>query len=197
MRIGLIGKIGSGKTTCASIMVDRLGHSISKRTSLAKRLKELCHELFPMLKTKKDRKMFITFGEKMREIDENVWVRSVLKEIQNNPNIKHWVVDDVRRENEYNILKENGFIFVRLNVNEHIRQLRLLKLYKEDVNTQHTIFDNHITETELSNTIVDYTFGINEFNEINQKKQLEKCVDDFLSTTCHQKNNNYMQLPIP
>ena len=78
-----------------------------------------------MSKTKKDREMFITFGEKMREIDENVWVRSVLKDIQNNPNIKHWVVDDVRRENEYNILKENGFIFIRLNVDEHIRQLRL------------------------------------------------------------------------
>ena len=76
MKIAICGKMCSGKSTLANhIMRTFPGY---QKYSLAKRVKELCVELFDM--KGKDRELLITFANSMRDIDPNVWIKQVLKE---------------------------------------------------------------------------------------------------------------------
>ena len=191
MRIGIIGKIASGKSTCAEMFVKNVPNT--KVTSFAKKVKELACTMFGMNPLKKNRPLLVNIGEKMREIDDQVWINVVLKEV-NNSYCVNWVVDDVRHKNEYDALKRNGFRFIRLQVNEHVRQLRLLDLYKNDAHV-HADFNKHVTETELNNVECDATFIIDLFDKNQQQKQLEMQVLDYIQKTSNEKT--FMKLPIP
>ena len=76
MKIDICGKMCSGKSTLANHILRTFpGY---QKYSFAKRVKELCVELFDM--KGKDRELLITFANSMRDIDPNVWIRQVLKE---------------------------------------------------------------------------------------------------------------------
>ena len=47
----------------------------------------------------------------MREIDSEVWIRTMLKSIKGKENV---IVDDLRLKNEYDILRVNGWYIVKL-----------------------------------------------------------------------------------
>ena len=124
MKITIAGKMGSGKTF--------LANSISKnfdftQTSFALRVKELAVELFDM--SGKDRTLLIDFATKMRDIDDTVWIRSMLRHIDGVENV---VLDDLRLRNEYDTLRSHGWIIVKLKVHEDERQRRLCEKYKHD-----------------------------------------------------------------
>lgn len=117
-RIGIIGKAGSGKSASSSYLVRQYGFT---RIGLADKLKEICKELWPeeFLNGNKPRKLLQTIGtEVFRGYDEEVWVKYVLRQIQDMeteigvPLL--WVVDDIRFKNEVTLLKENGFFFIRI-----------------------------------------------------------------------------------
>ena len=131
-----------------------------------------------MKKTEKNRHLLVNIGEKMREIDPCVWINCVIKEIKKSPKTI-WIVDDVRHINAYEGLKQNGFRFIRMNVDEHIRQSRILNLYQNNASEHHK-YDNHITENELNNIVVDATFTISQ--HAHQHQRLESQVHEYIST---------------
>ena len=93
MKIAITGKMGSGKSYLADKISNKYGFYIA---SFAGRVKELAKELFNMVG--KDRGLLINFATKMREIDSEVWIRTMLKSIKGKENV---IVDDLRLKNEY------------------------------------------------------------------------------------------------
>lgn len=69
----------------------------------------------------KDRQLLIDIGEKMREIDKDVWLKTLMQDYYDEPKL---VVSDVRMMNEYKFLKSQGFIFVRIYSDDVTRASR-------------------------------------------------------------------------
>jgi len=150
--IAFTGRMGSGKSTAAKVL-EKLGF---KRFSFAAKLKELAEDLFEM--KDKDRKLLQDFGASMRDIQKDVWAKYLIRKIElyvlqqtvNKGSIRI-VVDDLRYLNEAAILRENGFVLVRLiALNEEARFNWLRK--HETLEGE-----NHSSETEQDLIPVDYT----------------------------------------
>ena len=62
----------------------------------------------------------------MREINKNVWANYVIKEISqldSNMESSNWLLDDCRYKNEFEILRENGWNIIKLNVSEKHKKI--------------------------------------------------------------------------
>ena len=123
MKIAICGKMCSGKTTLANyIMRTFPGYQIY---SFGQKVKDLCIDLFDM--KHKDRDLLITFANKMREIDENVWINNILKETTGKENC---IIDDVRYQNEVDALIKDGWIFIQLHIPYDLQTKRIKQVYK-------------------------------------------------------------------
>jgi len=99
--------------------------------SFAKRMKEICVELFPELMAQDKnsaRWVYQTFGtDYCRRIKNNVWVDILLKQLEDSELGLEWikpdrvVVDDVRFYNEYFALRNRGFKMVRIHRSDNLR----------------------------------------------------------------------------
>jgi adenylate kinase family enzyme len=156
MKIGICGPMCSGKTTIANYIVSK--DNSFYITSFAKKLKEIAVELFNM--KQKDRELLIIIGKKMREIDENVFVNSAIKDCQDYENV---IIDDIRYENELNKLKEYGWITIKLIISEELQLKRLKKTYPESWETHYKyIKDNSEKTYQLKNDDFDIVVEITE-----------------------------------
>lgn len=145
--IVFIGHMGSGKTYTLGRVAEQLNekYSISlNKCSIASGIKQIAINYFGM--KEKDRRLLQQIGTKMREIDENVWIKALVLKIQNenlipfNENLIPFGVDDVRFLNEIDRLKENFSLFVvKLQPNEDQR----LEVYQE-------LYGRYPTEEELN-----------------------------------------------
>jgi len=124
MKIGICGKMASGKTTMASHLEQGLNFEI---ISMAGEVKRVGRELFGM--TKKDRPLLQKIGMKMREIRESVWLDAVIQQAKNYDFV---VCDDVRFINEAKNLKEDGWLLVKLDIAEDLQKSRLQNTYGDD-----------------------------------------------------------------
>jgi len=159
MRIAICGKMGCGKTHLSDYLHTKYNF---KQTSFAKKLKNLAIELFDM--EYKDRRLLINFATKMREIDSNVWIRSMFKDIKSANNV---VLDDLRLNNEYITLKENNWFLIKIDISENERIARLKKKYAEYYD-EHTECFNSITENdviELDNSHFDMIITEQNYDE--------------------------------
>ena len=142
MKIAIAGKMGSGKSYLADIIVEKFHY---QKAAFAGRVKELASELFGM--ENKDRDLLINFATKMREIDASVWIRSMLRFSDHFTDV---VVDDLRLQNEYETLKSQDWIIVKMEVSEDVREERLRKKYVETFDSHKEHFDS-ITENDVVN----------------------------------------------
>ena len=99
MKLAIIGKICSGKTTAADILIE-LNNDFQK-LSFAGKVKSIAIDLFDM--EKKDRKLLQQIGTYMREIEPDVWANYVVKQSKK---YDYVVIDDLRYKNEYDLLKK-------------------------------------------------------------------------------------------
>jgi dephospho-CoA kinase len=188
--IGITGKKGSGKDTIGNYLVDNHGF---KRLAFADTLKDVCKLVFgldhdqlyrPELKEVKDsywehspREILQTVGtdlfrdtlsEKLENMDQNIWIRSLEKKIMKNideGNTK-FVITDVRFKNEYEFIKKyNGIVW---SITRNI-----------DNNNN----DNHKSENELKEYELEYD---NIF--VNNKKLVDLYLD-VEDTYIHIKKN--------
>lgn len=171
MKIAFSGKICSGKTTCAERVCATNPGFV--KLSFASKLKELAVELFDM--KNKNRYLLQTLGSKLKEIDQEVWIKYTMKECRKHT---HIVIDDVRFPNEYRKLKENGFTIIRLNIDKELQVKRIKKLYK-DSESQLSRLDNE-TETALDGWEFDYVLDAGDpqmelkiLNIINEQRNRE------------------------
>ena len=76
MKIAIIGKMCSGKTTSANLIKQM--DNRYEIFSFGKKVKEVAVDLFQM--QEKDRTLLTSIGTKMREIDPDIWVNYVLNQ---------------------------------------------------------------------------------------------------------------------
>ena len=128
-RVAFSGKMGSGKTSaCALVSQELMGEVYI--FSFANKLKEMAGDLFeinPRSKDKDVRRILQEFGSYMRLIDEDVWVKYLIRIM--NEHLGYYggiqLVDDLRYENEFWGLRKEGFVLVRLDAPPEARFNRM------------------------------------------------------------------------
>lgn len=148
MKIGICGKMCSGKSTLAKKIIFKYKKLCGGEfviDSFAGKLYNIAHELFNM--KEKDRYLLQQIGTKMREIDNDVWVNYIIKKHQETENI---IIDDVRYSNELMALIENKYFLIKLKISSELQEKRIKDLYK-NASDQHLINRDHLSEINLDN----------------------------------------------
>ncbi|OLR61631.1 AAA family ATPase [Peptoniphilus porci] len=118
-KIAIMGKAGAGKDLVADYL--KIWHGYEKFT-FAEDLYEICQDYYNM--ETKDRALLQDVGVKMREVDSNVFVNRLFNKMKDYESDKI-VVSDVRFINEYNALRDAGFIFLRVEASLETRIKRI------------------------------------------------------------------------
>jgi len=174
MKIAIAGKMGSGKSWIANLLVNEYGFY---KTSFAKRVKELVVELFDT--HEKNRELLIKFASCMRQIDSEVWIRQTLKDIDSQKN-QHVVIDDLRLGNEYRELKKQGWFFIKLNIDEEMRVQRIKDTYLND-SESHLKHQYSITENDVC-VFPDSCFDLVIEDTHTVKETIEKILNDRINS---------------
>lgn len=192
-RIAIIGKMRSGKSEIANRLSVIYGYT---QLSFASKMKRIADELFlgsdkyPIEKIygecpfsddgkyvkdiRKPRRLYQDVGEKMRELDEMVWVRQVetlMHGYEDFKSHKGVVIDDMRLPVEYEWAKANDFIFIRVNADDEVRKKRMERKGDDMSAKEFT----HDTELHVDGFAVDY-----EINNNGDKEALRRKVDEIM-----------------
>lgn len=134
IKIALTGRMGAGKDTVAGIIdellqEDPLGLDVM-HCSFAWNVKEFFHMIFnDVTHEPKPRKHYQDFGQSMRQIDPDIWVKWLdgrLKQIEQwDTPPKAIIITDLRQENEYYYCKANGFHVVKVAAPRWLRIKRM------------------------------------------------------------------------
>ena len=113
MKIAFGYKMRSGKDTAVDYLITKYG---GKKITFAKYLYQSLFSTqeifnFPI---EKDRKYLQIVGDWARNKDKNVFVNLALKEIENNIQNNNFFCNDLRFINEYEKLKSNGWICIKI-----------------------------------------------------------------------------------
>ena len=181
VKIAFSGKLCSGKSTMAEYVRTTLEADfleVSRVLSFAGKLKEIATDLFDM--KFKDRDLLIAIGLKMREIRQDVWLDYIVK--QTNTELRgSAIIDDLRFPNEFDRLRKEGFILIRLTISKETQIARLREVYPDTyISHIHKLEDS--SETALDSHQFDYTIE----SEDTQKTQ--QALLELLKL--HQKVNN-------
>jgi cytidylate kinase len=153
MKIAIIGKICSGKTTLANKLSE---HFKLERIAFGDSVKKYAADIFDM--SYKDRKLIQDFAEKMKEIDNDIWIKHLDKKIKDKTNI---IIDDLRFENELDYLRNNDFFIIKLLINKNQQIKRIQNLYGSNSN-EHIERLNHISETYIDTLDADFIIDSTE-----------------------------------
>ena len=167
MKVAIIGKMGSGKSTCAKYLEDKYNFKIH---SFGGPVKKYAKEIFN--EKDKNRELIQTFAQKIKEIDNDVWVKYLINDINHLDNI---VVDDLRFPNEYSVLKKEGFTIIKLIISEKFQEKRIKQTYPNNY-LSHLTRRNDISESYTDSLDADYNFNISESSENNYEEFLDNII---------------------
>ena len=166
IKLALVGKLRAGKDTAARYLT--LFYDFHP-FAFADPLKRYLHEIFPHVpREPKPRRLLQLFGQKMREIDPDVWINLTMRRIDEylrmypcecggsalKPRV---VVTDCRQQNEYDRLRAEGFVFIRINTDDELRIRRALEA-GDDFTAEDLA---HETELLIDSFDVDYEIDNN------------------------------------
>lgn len=179
--IGIAGKMGSGKDFITTTYIIPYIENILKEKILqfcfADQIKVNVmtknninyHDLY-ISKSESTRKLLQIEGtENGRNIfSENIWINYLTNwvDVFKNRGINNFIITDVRFKNEFEFIKNNGGIIIKINAPNRNHQ----RLYKES-NGDTLIYNklkNHISECDLddiSNSLYDYVFENDNDND--------------------------------
>ncbi|MBH0358980.1 AAA family ATPase [Bacillus toyonensis] len=173
-KIAITGKARSGKTELSHYAWMLFGF---KEFDFSAVLKDEFHRLFPHIpRDPKPRAYYQKFGQWLREIDPDIWVKMTMEKVHeycfedalNKVNHKPKVlVNGVRQPNEYQRLRDEGFIIIWVNASDDLRIDRAHNA--GDVFTEEDL--SHDTESHINGFVVDY--------EINNVGTVVEMYDQF------------------
>ena len=140
MRIAVTGKMCSGKTTLCNYLCEL--EPRFQIFSFGKKVKDVASDLFNMDPQIKDRTLLTSIGQKMREINKDVWVNYVIEQCKD---VEYCLVDDLRYQNEYEALIKNGFKIIQLNISDELQEYRIRNIYPDNYE-DHLKNRNHASE---------------------------------------------------
>jgi dephospho-CoA kinase len=178
VKIALTGKLRAGKDEVAQHLYIRHGFN---RVAFGDALKRHAHEVFPWIpQNSKPRALFQAFGQLMREIDPDVWVKHAERAVQGalafrvNTGAERVgiVLTDVRQANEVAWCRENGFTLIRVTAPDEVRIARAIA-----ANDDFTVHDLcHETELSIDKFNVDF-----EVHNEGTVDELKAQIDSILS----------------
>jgi len=140
MKIAVTGKMCSGKTTLCNYLCEL--EPRFQIFSFGKKVKDVASDLFNMDPQIKDRTLLTSIGQKMREIDKDVWVNYVINQCKD---VEYCLVDDLRYQNEYEALVKNGFKIIQLNISDELQEYRIRNIYPLNY-LDHLLARTHLSE---------------------------------------------------
>lgn len=172
MKIGIIGKMCSGKSTCAKYLKKKHNFKI---LSFGDPVKKYARDIFNLDNSIKNREIFIKFGQKLREIDNLVWVKYLKNKIPNDKT-QNIVVDDLRFHSEYEELKKLGFVFLKLEISPEYQEKRIIETYPENFK-EHLKYVNDISESLADTFDADFVFKVT----MNSENDIYMFLDNILN----------------
>jgi len=180
LNLAFISEAGGGKDFLAQHTITNYGYT---RYAFATHVNNVAKKWFPDLYgdgKEKPRWLLQAIGTKFREVDPDVWIKAMLKEIDEEASNRrrymeiqeHIVVTDCRMPNEYQALKERGFTFIRIHVDGEIRKQRLLD--RKDKFSENDM--NHHTESFYDQFECDFVITNNGTQEVAYR-QLDDVID--------------------
>lgn len=172
IKIALIGKICSGKTTIINKLLGLEEYNF-KVYNFGDYVKKYLYEIFDINiieNIDKPRKLIQDFAENMKNFDNDVWIKLLKKDI-NKDILKDSfinniiIVGDVRFYNEYQMLKDLGFIFIKLDINKDLQIKRIKNTYPNNYQ-EHLERLEHISEINIDKFNYDYKIDVNNDLEI-------------------------------
>jgi dephospho-CoA kinase len=178
-KIALTGKLRAGKDEVAQHLYIRHGFN---RVAFGDALKRHAHEVFPWIpQNSKPRALFQAFGQLMREIDPDVWVKHAERAVKGAIDFRvntgaervGIVLTDVRQANEVAWCRENGFTLIRVTALDEVRIARAI-----EAGDDFTVHDlAHETELAIDGFVVDYEI-VNDGSVDDLKAQVDAIVAD-------------------
>jgi dephospho-CoA kinase len=166
LNIGLIGKLGSGKTFAANYLIENYGF---KRISLATPIKEIMAKYFKCY-DKSDpryRRLAQKIGtDWFRSEDPDIWIDCMIDETDKCYS-DIFVCDDVRFVNEAEKLIKNGWVLIYLDCPEGVRIERCKK--RDGTFDPATL--NHPSETGVDDILKQFNAHI---TYVNSSSTIEK-----------------------
>lgn len=121
IRVSIFGKMRSGKDTIGRQLVES-NHFL--QFAYGDELKRAYHDLFGY-GNGKDREGYQWFGQTMRGRYPDVWVDILEKKMRPHLEHRNIVITDMRQPNEYEQLRELGFLMVKVHTPDEIRLERM------------------------------------------------------------------------
>lgn len=205
-RVAIFGKMKSGKTTFANILCDHIKQRVRNANVEIMKFADPLYNIlqYALVQTGqlnfsdrdfndreswKDRKFLQYIGTEWgRSIDTDIWVKVMGMRIDENDSKQHYdkkktciIIDDLRFENEMQLLRDRGFLIVRMT------------RYEED-DDDDDITKQHASETSLDEAVPDINF-LNNGDMEQMTKSVEEFAEhyiDFNSMTEQKKHNDLL-----
>jgi dephospho-CoA kinase len=178
IKIALTGKIRSGKSTVSNHLY--IQHSFNE-VAFGDALKKNAHATFPWVSEfSKPRALYQQFGQLMRQIDPDVWVKHAERAVKGAIDFNvHTgsekvcvVITDLRQPNEYEWARANGFTLIRVTAPDEDRIWRA-KLSGDDFNEADL---EHETESHIDGFAVDYEI-VNDGSLDDLKSKIDEIME--------------------
>ena len=152
-------KMCSGKSTACQYL--QHVNVQFKILSFADIIKYIANELFDM--KHKDRKLLQQIGSKMREIDQDIFVKYLIKKSQKYPYV---LVDDVRYPNEIQALQKSGFHLIKLHISPGLQKQRINNLYQNmaHIHLERLQHASEVATDVISNDLYDLIIQVDNEN---------------------------------
>ena len=120
IKVAICGGLRSGKDTVGDMIANTID---AEQFTFSEGIWRMIEIFFPdeyaNRYTHKPRTLLQVLGQKLREVEPNIWVDYTLNQI--NEISDNVVITDMRQPNEYQALKDTGFIIVRVNAHMSTR----------------------------------------------------------------------------
>lgn len=181
LKIAICGYLRAGKDTVTDYLVEKY---FFKKFAFADELKDTLHRLFPDIpRVPKPRHPYQVFGEGVCDLDipgaKTVWIDACLRSIDDyikqcaelHKECKNIVITDLRKPLEYERLRKENYIIIRVTASEEVRLQRAKKagdkFSKADL--------SHYTESYVDQFDVDF-----EIENNGTLEELKRKVDEVM-----------------
>ena len=186
VKIALTGKLRAGKDEVARHLYIKYEFD---RVAFGDALKRQAHEVFPWIsEAAKPRALYQQFGQLMREIEPDVWIKHVERKVNGVIDFRvntgaervGIVVTDLRQQNEVDWCRANGFTLIRVTAPDDVRIARAIKA--GDNFSENDL--EHVTESAIDRFDCDFEI----YNE-GTVEELQAQVDAIIAQINHSAIN--------